>query len=110
MTQVAVYEHPWRQGGAVWVLLCGVYVVIFGVYWLGNLAHLVMDMRSLIEARTPSVVEAACFPSGEVLAASVALLNVAASAHCSSCSAPNTRGHPTSCVRNLDPKSLRVDH
>ena len=50
--QVAVYEHPWRQGGgALWVLLCGAYVAIFGVYWLGNLAHLVMDMRSLIEAR-----------------------------------------------------------
>jgi len=52
-----VYEHPWRQGGALWVLLCGAYVAIFGVYWLGNLAHLVMDMRSLIEARPCSVVE-----------------------------------------------------
>ena len=49
--QVAVYEHPWRQSGALWVLLCGAYVAIFGIYWLGNLAHLVMDMRSLIEAR-----------------------------------------------------------
>ncbi len=55
--QVAVYEHPWRQGGALWVLLCGAYVAIFGVYWLGNLAHLVMDMRSLIEARSCSVAE-----------------------------------------------------
>ena len=49
-----MYEHPWRQSGALWVLLCGAYVAIFGLYWLGNLAHLVMDMRSLIEARLDS--------------------------------------------------------
>ena len=55
---MAVYEHPWRQGGALWVLLCGAYVAIFGVYWLGNFAHLLMDMRSLIEVHAGPV-----FPS-----------------------------------------------
>lgn len=60
-----MYEHPWRQSGALWVLLCGAYIGIFGVYWLGNLAHLVMDMRSLIEARTSALLTCPCILTGD---------------------------------------------
>lgn len=50
--QVAIYSHPWQQRGALWNVLCGAYVLIFSVYWVGNLAHLVaVDLRALAEVR-----------------------------------------------------------
>lgn len=50
--QVAIYSHPWQEGGTLWNVLCGAYVAIFSVYWLVNLVHLAaVDLRSLAQVQ-----------------------------------------------------------
>lgn len=38
--------HPWQRGLTFWNTLCGLYLVIFGAYWVYNLAHLVFELKT----------------------------------------------------------------
>lgn len=43
--QVVFDPHPLKDGFTVWNTLRVMYVAIFAVYWLYNLAHLFVDLR-----------------------------------------------------------------
>lgn len=43
--QVAFDPHPLKDGFTLWNTLRVMYVAIFAVYWLYNLAHLFVDLR-----------------------------------------------------------------
>lgn len=43
--QVAFEHHPLQDGFTLWNTLRVLYVAIFAVYWLYNLAHLFVDLR-----------------------------------------------------------------
>lgn len=52
VSQVAIYSHPWKEGGTLWNVLCGAYVAIFSAYWVANLVHLAaVDLRALADVR-----------------------------------------------------------
>ena len=51
MAQVVLDFHPLSDGATFWNVLCILYLAIFSAYWLYNVAHLFMDIKSAADIK-----------------------------------------------------------